>query len=169
MIKIKKNITHYLEILLTDVIGNLVANEIIDYSIYKSIDNTLVSQGQLIYIDKGIYQKEIKLSELGQYRIIYEPPTGYANSSENIMVIEDYPIDTEEIAFKLNKLLGLAGENQKTFNMIYDIKGRLVSADTKIYLSKSDTEKDINPIVTYRSFAIYDSFNKMIEVKRMEL
>ena len=169
MIKIKKNTIYHLEILLTDIKGNPVGNEPIQYLVYKCENNKLIAQGNMTYIDRGMYQIPIQLSEIGQHKVLYEPPTGWLNSIEEIIVIEDYPIDTEEIAFKLNKLLGLDGENQRTFNMLYDVKGRLISADCKIYLNKSDTEEDKNPIAHYRNLANYDSFNKLIEIKRVKL
>ena len=166
--EVKKNENYYLEINITDDNGNGVSDKIIEYSIYKSLDNILIEQGLMIEIGNGIYQKSINLSETGQYRVCYKTPEKYCNSIETLIVTEKDSSDITKIIEKLDRILGLSGENKRLFDLVYDNKNNLTSATIKIYANRIDADNNVNAIATYKTTGEYNLNNDMIAMKEVK-
>ena len=166
--EVKKNENYYLEVNITDDNGNGVIGEIIKYSIYKSIDNILIEYGNMIDIGDGIYQKQINLSETGQYRVCYKTPQKYCNTIETLIVIEKDSDDIAKIVEKLDRILGLSGENKRLFDLVYDNRNNLISATIKIYASKEDANNDQDAIAIYKTTGEYNLNDKMVSMKEVK-
>lgn len=149
-IEIDVNSTYYLELFVTDTNGNPVTGLSVTYSIYKSIDNTLISNGALTEIGNGVYQKSYIFNTIGQYRVIYTTPTNYTDEIETIMVRPK--VATEDV---LLRILGLSQENYRIFNPVYDSYKNMTSATIKIYSNATDCDNDVSPLATYEVTATY--------------
>ena len=166
--KIIQNEPYYLEIIITDINGNGVPGLTINYTVHKSATGTLIESGVMNDIGNGIYQKQITLSDLGQYRVFYLTPFRYENSIETIMVVEEITDDLSSIHSKLNRILGLSQENYKLYDTVYN-SGNMTAGKIKIYPSKADLEADTNVIATYQITATYDSSNNVSQYKVVRL
>lgn len=83
------NEPYYLEALVSDGAGNPVEGLEISYKVTK-LPSLLVEEGKLVDIGSGLYQKQIKLGETGQFRILYHCSTeGYPDQIETIIVEQD--------------------------------------------------------------------------------
>lgn len=154
------NTSYYLELFITDLSGNPKTSLTATYSIYKSLDDSLIESGSLIDIGNGIYKKPYIFTELGQYYILYTVPDGYTDEVESILVIQDYAKSND-----LLRLLGLSDENKRIFDTVHDVNGNLLSATVKIYPSATDLENDTNVLATYNFVATYNISNLMQTVK----
>jgi hypothetical protein len=170
--KILKNTPYYLEIIVTDILGDGATGLSIQYEIYQSSTNTLIENGTMTDIGDGVYQKLINLSTIGQYRVMYTTPKKYDNAIETIVVTERDINDLSEVIDKLseiitksNRLLGLSQENFRIFSPSYDVNNNLITGIIKIYESKTDCDSDINPIAIYNVEATYDINGNMSNYK----
>jgi hypothetical protein len=104
MINIIVNEPYYLEVIITKGDGTGESGLEIHYSIYKSSDNSLIETGILPDIGSGIYQKQIILSVVGQYRVFYNPPIKYDESIETLNVIEQIALEktVQDIDLQIN-------------------------------------------------------------------
>lgn len=163
--EIKKDIPYYLEVIITDVTGIGILGLAIDYKIFKSDNNFLIESGIMIDIGNGIYQKGITLSDLGQYRILYTTPEKYDNVIETLIVNERNINDMTAVINKLDRILGLSGENKRLFDLVYDNNKNVISATIKIYANKQDANNDNNAIAVYKTIAEYNLNAEMINMK----
>lgn len=144
------NTIYYLELFITDLSGNPKVGLHPTYTIYKSIDNSIITNGSLTDIGNGIYQANYTFTTLGQYYIVYTTPSGYSDETESINVITDLAKEST-----LLRALGLADENKKILNTVHDSDGNLTSALVKVYPSATDFENDTNVLATYEFSATY--------------
>lgn len=162
--KVTKNATYYLEAFVTDVNGDGLAGLSLTYSIYKSLDNSLITSGSLVDEGNGVYQASYTFSALGQYRIIYVTPTSYTDEIETVLVEDQV---AQEIS--LLRILGLVQENYRIFDPVYDRNSNMTSATIKIYSSASDVDTDTSPIAQYHITSTYDGRNRMTSYKAKKL
>jgi hypothetical protein len=151
------NTVYYLELFVTDINGNPITGLITNYTIYKSVDDSIVNSGSLIDVGNGVYKASYTFTALGQYYIIYNVPSGYTDEVEMIFVVQDYAKDVD-----LARVLGLSDENKKILNTVYDANGNLLSALVKLYSSATDFTNDTNVLATYDFSATYDMNDLMI-------
>jgi hypothetical protein len=160
--EINKGSQYYLEILVTDQLGDAVTGLTVTYKVIKSSDNSLVDSGTLTDVGDGIYQDSYVFNNLGQYRIVYFTPTHYSNEVETIVVVD------ENIMTIVQKILGFSG-NYRIFDPSYDGRNNLLYCIIKVYANGTDCENDVNPLATYQVDATYDSKNRMTGYKAKEL
>jgi len=86
---ISKNSLYSLEVRVTDGKGNNAVDLDVQYSIIKTLTNDVVSSGSMQHVGSGVYKVDISLSEVGQYRVLYNLTDYYTNSIETIIVLED--------------------------------------------------------------------------------
>jgi len=154
--EVRVNQPYYLEIYITDKLGNFASGLTVIYNIYKSSDNSLVASGTLTEYS-NIYRASTSFSEPGQYRIEYITPSKFENAIETIVVTDVYD--------KITRILGLTQENYRLMNPIYDSKGNLIEGVIKIYNNPSDLENDQNPIASYKVTAVHDSSGNVTDYK----
>lgn len=154
--RIIQNEPYYLEAMVTDVNGYGVTGLTVSYTIYKSSTNTIIESGTMNDIGGGVYQKQITLADLGQYRVLYNTPHRYADSIVTLLVVEEITDDLSGITNKLNRILGLCQENYRIFNPKYDRSNNLTEGTIKIYPTAIDCENDTNVLAEYEIIAQYD-------------
>jgi len=142
--ELEQNTLYYLELFVTDAVGDPVTGLSTTYKIYKSSDNSVVFSGSLIDVGDGVYKVSYLFDTLGQYRIIYTTPTNYTDEIETINVIE-----RRASSIDVRRILGLVQENFRILNPVYDRLGNLVTCTIRIYPSASDVDADTNAIATY--------------------
>jgi len=82
---LRKGDTVPLEVLAIDSDGNSKTGLTVNYTVYKSSDNSVIDSGTLTEVGtSGIYKKVISLG-LGQFRVVYDS-TGYTNDVDNIII-----------------------------------------------------------------------------------
>jgi len=158
--QIEKNTTYYLEVFLTDSNGEPVEGITVEYSIYDCSTNNLIDSGTLNDIGGGVYQKAYTFTNLGQFRVIYNTPSGYTDGIETILVVAERA--KEET---LKRILGLTQENYRLFNPVYDEHDNLTSATIRIYPTATDCQNDTNPIATYKVESFYDNQGRLIDYR----
>ena len=163
--EVKKNENYYLEVSIVDENGNGVCELNIGFFVYRSSDNHLIESGNLVELGEGIYQRLISLAETGQYRVLYKTPDKYCNSIETLIVTERNMNDIPEIINKLDRILGLSGENKRLFDLVYDNNKNVISATIKIYANKQDANNDNNAIAVYKTIAEYNLNAEMINMR----
>lgn len=160
-----KNTEYYFELLVTDELGNFASGLTINYNIYRSSDNILITFGTMIEVGvSGIYQFAYTFINSGQYRIEYLPSTlDYPKTGETVLIEEISDLLTIEQL--LRRCLGLAQENYRLTNPVYDKNKNLVSATIKIYDSASDCNNDVSPLANYNISATFNSQGLMATYK----
>ena len=86
--KLYVNEPYYLEVCVTDSEGKPIEGLTIEYRIVR-LPNTLVETGILDQCQEESYigyQKLVRFSKEGQYRIYYHLPVGYPDTIEHIVV-----------------------------------------------------------------------------------
>lgn len=161
--EIVKNTTHYLEVIVTNTSGEGVTGLTINYTIYKSGDNSTVETGALNEIGNGVYKKDILIVNTGQYRVIYDTPTGYEDKLETLLIVDERAkestLTTYDEYFK--RLLGLNKEYYKVLSLVHDVNGNLTSATIKTFDNAIDYDAETNPIGVYSFSATYDVNNRV--------
>jgi len=167
MIEVVKGSTYYLEMFITNQIGDPVTGLTITYKIYYSATNVLLEEGTLDEIGNGVYQKSVVFNNLGQHRVIYTTPTNYTDEIESIMVIEEKAKEGT-----LLRVLGLSQENYRLFDTVYvtiGVRQCLTSGKIRIYQNADDCNNDINPIAEYQITASYNANGLMTSYKVVKL
>lgn len=101
--KISKNTTYSLEIRVTDGKGNSVTDlDDVECCIIRVLDNNSIFSGKMEHIGFGVYKINISLSEVGQYRVLYNLEDYYTDFIETIIVVEN---TIEEQIHKINERL----------------------------------------------------------------
>jgi hypothetical protein len=80
-----KDQTAYLDVSVIDEAGDFVSGLTIDYDIRNCSDDSIVTSGTMNEINNR-YTMSYIFTLLGEYRIEYNPPSGYEHSFENIMI-----------------------------------------------------------------------------------
>lgn len=70
---------------------------------------------------------------------------------------EDYKADLSGLSGTINRILGLAQENYRLFDISYDTGSRLISLTIKIYPTANDCDNDTNAIAEYHLTASYQN------------
>ncbi len=83
-----KGVAYKLEQSLVDGSGNFVTGQTINYTIKKSSNDSLFLSGAMGQ-EGYLYVAPVTFTDVGQYRVIYDMPAGYANGNEMINVIND--------------------------------------------------------------------------------
>ena len=143
--------TYYLELFVTDAIGDPVIGLSVTYKVYNSDTDAIFDSGSLTDVGNGTYKKSIIFTSIGQYRIIYTTPTNYTDEIEGVLVVE--AAVSEDL---LKRILGLCQENYRILNPLFDKNHNLIGGIIKIYPSATDLESDTNAIATY---SIESGFN----------
>ena len=163
--KINTNTTYILELFVVDKKGEPVTGLTTTYSIYKSSDNSLISSGNLTEIGNGIYSGSYQFNTEGQFRIIYNTPSGYTDEIETVIVEDSYL----EI---LKNILGLTQHNYYLYDTTYTVineVNKLVSSKVRIFDTVSDLENNINPRKSYQVDVTYDTNGRIITLKQKEI
>ena len=88
MFKLYVSEPYYLEVCVTDGEGHPVEGLSIGYRMVRlpdtEMESGILNQCQGYY--RGVYQKLVKFSKEGQYRIYYHPPEGWPDSIEDVIV-----------------------------------------------------------------------------------
>lgn len=158
------NTVYYLQLFITDINGNPKIGLHPTYTIYKSIDDSIITSGSLTDIGNGIYKTSYTFTEIDKYYIVYNTPNGYTDEVESINIISDLAKEST-----LLRVLGLSDENKKIYNTIHDSDGNLTYALVKIYPSSTDFENDTNIMAIYEYNATYNTSGLMqiMGVKRI--
>jgi len=81
--------------------------------------------------------------------------------SEIAGAVMDEPLSGHQISgsfgFAMFRLLGLAHENFRLKDQVYDDNGNLISATVRIYGNGSNAQDDVNPIAEYLMAATFDA------------
>jgi len=149
--KIDKDTTYILELFVVDNVGEPVTGLATSYTIYKSSDNSIINSGTLVEIGAGVYTSSYLFNNLGQFRIVYNTPSGYTDEIESILVTSETAKSSDVL-----RILGLSDENKKILNTSHDGNGNITNATIKIYPSSVDFENDTNVLATYQFTATYD-------------
>jgi hypothetical protein len=172
--RIFKNLSHKLELTVTDLLGNYILGLVINYEVIKCSDDSIISSGTMSEID-SVYTKEITISNVGEYRIKYITPEGYENGFENL-IVDDYDnykgsggggLTVEQDAI-LRRICGLSQENYRVINPVYTTKNNqpcMTSAVIRIYPTASDCNSDTNKIAEYNIEATFDTQARMTGYK----
>lgn len=155
---------YYLNLFVTDIDGSPKSGLVASYTIYKSTDDSTVIAGPLVDIGNGSYKANYTFSDLGQYYIIYNTPTGYTDEIGTVIIgVENAKAD------ELTRAIGLTGENKRILNTIYDVNRNLTYSIVKLYANAGDFVNDINVMATYEMTASYNANNEMQDfgVKRL--
>jgi len=152
MTEIIKDTQYYLELFVTDSNGEPVTGLTVSYVLYKCSDNSTVSSGSLTDVGNGVYQSNYTFSTLGQYRVIYNTPSGYTDEIETINVVEQAAQSSA-----LERILGLCQENYRIFNQQYNRDMNLIGATIRIYANASDVDTNTNPIAEYEMTAQFQA------------
>lgn len=89
MITIPQNTLYSLEARVTDTKGNSIDNLDVEYLLTKVFDsNNFILSGLMTSIGKGVYKVDINLSEVGQYRVLYNLEDYYIDAIETLIVEE---------------------------------------------------------------------------------
>lgn len=158
------NTTYYLELFITDINGNPKTGLTPTYTIYKTIDDSVVSTDNLVDVGNGLYKNSYVFTTNGQYYIVYTTASGYTDELESIMVQNELAKEDT-----LLRVLGLSDENKRILNTTHDTNGNLTSALVKIYPSATDFDNDTNVLATYEFNATYNGSGLMqtVGVKRI--
>ncbi len=164
-----KNNVYYFEVLVTNDTGNFVSGLTINYSIYKSSDNGLITSGIMVEVGtSGVYQFPYTFIISGQYRIEYYPTNlEYPKTGETVIIEETSDLSTLEDLIR--KTLGLSQSNYLLKNPVYDKNKNLVSATIKIFNSASDCNNDVSPLASYNIVATFNSKGLMQTYKVIEI
>jgi len=163
--QIDKDTTYILELFVLEVTGEPAIGLSTSYTIYKSSDNSVVDSGSLSEIGNGIYTASYLFDTLGQYRIIYDTPSGYTDEIEAMLIVES----NLEI---LKNILGLTQHNYLLYDTTYSIINtcnKLVSSKVRIFNTASDTNNNVNPIKAYQVDVTYDVDGNIITLKQTEI
>ena len=161
MITITQNATYILEILVTDNQGLPISGLTVNYEIYNSSSDSLFDSGTLTDLGNGTYKKSINFNTLGQFRILYLPPSNYTSEIETILVRIDQLTNIEIETDKIKYILGLVQSNFKIINQVHDANNDLISATIKIYPTALDLTNDTNLIQEYEMTATYDGQGRL--------
>lgn len=158
------NTVYYLELFVTDKNGSPVTGLAPTYTIYKSVDDSIVNSGNLNDTGNGVYNAFYTFTALGQYYIIFTTPSGYTDEINSIFVEQEVAKQTE-----LLRSLGLNDENKKILNTVYDANSNLTYAIIRLYPSAVDFVNDTNVMAIYEFTATYNANNEMqtMGVKRL--
>jgi len=164
-----KDKLYYFELLITDDTGNFVSGLTINYNIYKSSDNSLITTGNMVeVVVSGVYQLSHTFVLSGQYRVEYLPTiSGYPKTGETVIIEETSDLSTLEDLIR--KILGLSQSNYRLISPVYDKNKNLVSATIKIYNSASDCNNDVSPLATYNIVSTFNSLGLMTSYKVIEI
>lgn len=176
------NSTHTLEILVNDKTGTGISGLSVNYEIRKSSDNSLFDSGTLNDVGSGIYTKDIIFSQLGQFRIIYQTPIKYTDEIETVEVENESTTSSdvwEELlsdhstagtfGLALRQILGLSQKNFRLFDITYDGNGQIESTIVRIYKNATDTENDVDPILSSKMVSEYNVNGDLISCKAKEI
>jgi hypothetical protein len=152
---IVQNSTYILEILVTDLSGSPVTGLSVNYAIYNSSSNSLITSGSLTDSGNGIYKTSYLFNTLGQFRVIYTTPSGYTDEIETVVVVADTLSAIKSETDKIKFILGLTQSNMVITNQIYDSDNNLISATIRIYPTASDANSNTNILATYSMTATY--------------
>ena len=152
--KINKDTTYPLELFIIDKDGEPITGLSNSYTIYDSSDDSVVVSGSLTDQGLGVYTATYVFTVSGQYRIIYNTPSGYSDEIESIIVEESH-LDL------LKRILGLSQENYRIFDSVYNANHLLTSATVKTYATASDCNNDLSPIATYSMITEYNVDSEM--------
>ena len=111
-----------LETTVTDELGVFITSIVVNYEIIKSSDESAISSG-IMEVEGNVYAKELTLTAIGQYRVLYLLPEGYTSGSEIIEVInkEDFKADISELALEETVQL-VKIETDKIPQLIIDVE-----------------------------------------------
>jgi len=157
--------SYYLYDLDGDPIGGETAN------IVTTLEKECVATGEAVTVVESA-------TIVGKYGIYYIPLTAnhyelfishaiYDPSGQG----QDWDITTNDID-DLSRVLGLLGENVRTFDEIWQYfksKPRCISATKKIYASRADCDSDTSPIATYDMTASFDVNGLLTEYKQVRI
>lgn len=149
---IDKDTTYTIELFVIEVTGEPSTGLTTSYIVYKSSDNSIVDSGSLTEIGDGIYTSSYLFDTLGQYRIVYNTPSGYTDEIESIFVVTESAKNSDML-----RTLGLSDENKKILDTVHDANGNITGATIKIYPSATDFENDTNVLATYEYSSSYDA------------
>jgi len=149
--RLYKDTIYKLELFVVDTDGEPKPGLSTSYNIYKSSDDSSVDTGVLTDVGNGVYKSSYQFSSLGQFRIVYNTPSGYTDEIESILVTEETAKNSDML-----RTLGLSDENKKILDTVHDGNGNITSAVIKIYPSATDFENDTNVYATYIYSATYD-------------
>jgi len=162
--RIDKNSTYFMEVLLVDSTNNRVEGKNVYYKIYKSETNSLVEEGQLEDMGNGLYRKEYVFSQVGQFRIEYLLPEGWTDKVETVIVTESQTV-LSDMRDMIKRILGLSQENYILVPLEYNRFLQLTKGRIKIYDTASDCISEINEKNSYYIEAEYDNEGKLIKYK----
>lgn len=163
--KIDKGMTYILELFVIEATGEPAIGLSTSYTIYKSSDNSVVDNGSLTEIGSGVYSSSYLFNTVGQYRIVYNTPSGYTDEIESI-IVEESNIDI------LKNILGLTQHNYRLYDTTYTTINecnKLVSSKVRIFNNASDTLNNVNPITAYQVDVTYDSNGNIITLIQTEV
>lgn len=150
--------SHILSVNLLEIDETFSSSQTINYSVYRSSDNVLVDSGTMTEL-ANVYVAIITLTDLGQHRVFYTPPSGFEVGGECLNVVSSDETEIENkldtIIEKVCKILGLSQSNYRMTDQIYTTDGCLTSATVAIYNNSSDTDLEINPICRFQITAVY--------------
>jgi len=158
------NTIYYLELFVTDNVGDPVTGLTTTFVIYKASDNSIITSGSLTDKGNGTYQSSYTFTVLGQFYIIYTTPSEYTNEIETVLVMEDYAKDDD-----LLRNLGLSDENKKISDTVHNSTGNITYAIVRLFPSATDFDNDTNVMATYEYNATYDANGLMLTmgIKRL--
>lgn len=151
------NTIYYLELFITDINGDPKTGLTPTYTIYKSIDDSILETDNLNDIGNGIYKASYIFSEVGQYYIIYTVSDIFSDEVESVIVQNEFAKEDT-----LLRALGLSDENKRILDAVHDANGNLTSATIKLYPTAVDFENDTNVLATYEYNATYNESGLMI-------
>ena len=127
---INKNVPYFLEVRVTDAKGSGVEDLVVEFEIVRVLDSSAVVSGLMESRGKGVYGTTITLSEVGQYRVLYNLEDYYVDSIETIIVEESL---LDKVNVILNQLASIGVVLGTTSEPTY-------SASNYTYIARRDTE-----------------------------
>lgn len=115
MVVIQVNTVYSLDAIVTDDLGNGISGLDISFKIYKSSENSLQLSGTLNSLGDGIYNENIIMTLVGQYRVVYNLPDYYLDSIETFFVEDKV---TKEQVDTIQATLNIVKEVIYTNNII---------------------------------------------------
>lgn len=101
---IDKNVPYFLEVRVTDAKGSGIENLLVEFEIIRVLNNSAIISGFMEGRGKGVYGTTITLSEVGQYRVLYNLEDYYVDSIETIIVEESLLDKVNVILSKLTSI-----------------------------------------------------------------
>lgn len=107
MITSFKNINQYYEVAVVDEIGDFVTGLTIQYTVYKSSDNSYITSGITSESD-NVYYFNYTFTDNGEYRLKFITPIYYDNYFDTISVSDKYAtsIDLSGVTINVAEIWG---------------------------------------------------------------